>query len=179
MDHTLLPADQKKTLLHEYRVRAAIVALFVIAGALLIAVAGEVPSFLKVYTDMTAAHAAIADINDKKAVNGTASIEKILASDKTLVTLFMSNTDKIRMSSVIDALLGLRQNIRLTSIALTRTPKAVGIVVQGVAPTRESLLAYRDRLQSSVAGGPIDVPIGALTKSTDVQFSLQFNQPIK
>ena len=52
------------------------------------------------------------------------------------------------------------------------------MVVQGIAPTREALVSYKNRLEGLTIGNKVELPISELAKSKDIRFSLRFTRTL-
>ena len=62
----------------------------------------------------------------------------------------------------------------MSSVAITDLSTSTAVIVmQGVAPTRESLVAFKTRLEGLSPGNQIDLPISGFARSKDLPFSLK------
>jgi hypothetical protein len=178
MQHTLVPPHERSLLRREYHVRAWIVALFAFSLAGAIGVAGLFPAFMRGTLEERLQLAAIASLEENKNASNAAAIEQELASDKILLAALADGTNQKLLSAEIGELISRKGSVRLASIAVNRLPEGkVKMIIQGTAPTRESLLSLKTRIETQVPGAAVTLPISQLAKSANIQFSLEIILP--
>ena len=174
MRHTLIPTNLKKALRHEYHIRALVVLLFMLSVSGIIGIVSMMPAFVYVKTEsdnisktLSALQKSAGNIDGKNIDNDAAKQDNILA-------LFNDQSKgKTNNSTIIDSIISVRGNVRITSLAISRTGSTTIVVtIQGVAPTRDSLINFKNQLATVTPGNKIDLPISALAKSKDIQYSL-------
>ncbi len=179
MQHTLLPTPERIIIRHEYHVRVWILALFAISVAGTIGVAALFPSYLRGSLEERLQLEAIANLQKSKDASGIANIEQELVTDKLLLAALTEGTDKVLLSTEISDILDKRGIVKVTSISISHPDKGgTDVTLLGVAPTRESLTRFKDRLETeNPPGTEVNLPISQLAKSTNIQFSMQIIKP--
>jgi hypothetical protein len=178
MQHTLVTPVARKQLRREYHVRAWIVTLFVLSVAGIVGVASLLPAFLRGSLEERVQLNAIASLEKNKQDSGVVHIEQELIADKLLLAVLAEGSDRMLMSAEIQDLITIKGSVHLTSFAIERrNDGSVRIVVQGIAPTRESLLAFKTKVETTVPGTATNLPISQLAKSTNIQFSMEIIRP--
>ncbi len=174
MRHTLIPTDLKKALRHEYRVRATIVFLFMISIAWVIGIVSLLPSFIHVKTEKDTINKSLATLQGSPIKKGVIDVGNDIAKQSDMLALFNKQTGGMTSnSSIITSIVGARGNVKLTSLAISRTATtSILVIIQGVAPTRDALINFKNLLSSSVPGNKVDLPISELAMSKDIHFSI-------
>ncbi len=176
MQHTLVPIEERNMLRHEYRIRLGIVACFALSLAGIVGVSSLFPAFFRSSLEEHSELDTIATLQKEKTKTGITQIENELAADNLLLAP-LSSANIVPLSSEVQDITALRGNIKLISLTFVRLSGGnVGSVIQGIAPTRESLLAFKGRLEANTPGGIVDLPIAQLAKSKDIPFSIQVTQ---
>ncbi len=177
MRFTLLPTYERLAVKREYHIRLAIVTLFLLCVSFVIGIGALFPAFIQAYTEEQSQLATINALKKDKDDSGITAIELELDSDAMLLSELSASTNVTRPSMLVQSLISLRQNVKFTSLAVNQiSTSTVTIIIQGVAPTRDSLIALKGRLEGLQIGNRVDLPISELTKSKDVQFSLMLTQ---
>ncbi len=95
---------------------------------------------------------------------------------KNKVSLIEKNKNEkfIVSEKIIDQILAKKMSdIKITQISYEADPiKGKKININGVAPSRERLLLFRQALESSKVFTKVDLPISNFIKGSDIQFSL-------
>ena len=178
MRHTLLPYPARRALRKEYRIRALVVLCFMLSCAGVIGIGSLFPGFIHAISEERSQINTIASLQEGKKDSGILEIEKELAEDATLLSALLSLTPHDDMSKRIAKIAEIRGVVDITSISMERSgTTSVAYIIQGLAPTRDSLLSFKTRLEQLVPGGTVELPISELAKSTDVQFSLAYREP--
>jgi hypothetical protein len=180
MRHSFLPASEQKTLKRLYRIRAAIVGLFMLSVAGMVGVGSLFPSYVYVSTEEEAQLSTIASLKEDKDSSGIANVERELQADAALLAILSSNATTTRPSTVIEDMVTARGNVHVTSIVLGDiSSTTVSVIMQGVAPTRESLLAFKTRLEGLNVGNKVELPISGFARSQDIPFSLRVSHILR
>lgn len=174
MRHTLIPITLRKSLRHEYRIRAFVVLLFMISMSFVIGAVFLLPSFIHAALDRNAADMELAPLKAAAAKNGKLDSKSDLAKKANVIKILASSPKgKTEYSSIVKGVLDARGKSSITSISVTRTsPTTVVTTIVGMSPNREELLALKDRLLLSKLGNKVDVPVSLLAKSKNISFSL-------
>ncbi|MFA6295618.1 MAG: hypothetical protein WC666_04375 [Candidatus Paceibacterota bacterium] len=181
MRHTLLPLKERVSLRREYRVRALVVLLFMLSISCLIGIVALIPGFIRTYSEEVAVMNMVSSLKTEKDNAGLSSLENDFVLSKKLLSYFDNKgIPDFKTSAIINGIISIKDNLRLTSIAVTRgSTTTVSVVIQGVAPTRNSLLAFKTRFESAIPGNKVDLPVSQLSKSSNLQFSLKLTQQLK
>jgi hypothetical protein len=179
MRHTLLPLQERQSLRKEYRIRAVIVLLFMLSISGFIGIIALFPSFIRAYSEEDAAISKIVSLETGKNSAENKALEDSVALSEKLLASLENGMSGFKASAVINGIIGMRGPLRLTSIAITRTSTTtVSAIVQGIAPTRNSLLSFKTRFEAAAPGNKADLPVSQLGKSSDLQFSLQLTEQL-
>lgn len=175
MQHTLIPAADRKRIHREYALRAIIVAIGVLSVAILAGAVSLFPSYLRAYqynkstsTSLKIMRASAVDQDLDKAKNE-------LTHDSLLLARLADTTGEVKLSDIIETMSLVRQNVIINSMTLVLSdPKTIAIKIGGIAPTRDALLSFRVRLEQMLGGTKVDIPIDQLAKNTNLPFNLSF-----
>jgi hypothetical protein len=180
MQHTLLPPHERTQLRREYRIRAVIIFCFLLSLAGLVGAATLFPSFIFALNEERSQIALLESLKKDKDENGVTALELDFQRDNSLIDA-LSVTQKVPRSSVtIQSIVGVRKEVKLTSLVVdTPTSDSLSIIIQGIAPNRDTLLAFKIRLEDLVPGGSVELPVADLAKSKDLQFSMRITQTFK
>jgi len=174
MRYTLLTTKDQKSLGREYTIRLLVVFCFLLSLAGIIGSVSLFPSFIQAYLEEREERSAIVALkkdNDKSGIN---EIQDELRKDMQYVKILSEESDHVRFSALIQGVVSLRQNVRLSSLTLSRTSTTtVTVSIQGLAPTRDSLIAFKSRLENLTPGNQVDLPISELAKSRDIVFNMR------
>lgn len=172
----LIPNEEKKRMTANFYYRVAIVFLVMIDFCILIAFVSIIPSYIlasikntvvntKLKTQRTEpiplfdqqALTAINDINSKLDMIENAEKNKFLISEKVI-----NNISSVK-----------RPDIKITRI-LYENDSIAGrkISIEGIAPSREVLLIFRQALEDNSAFKNVDLPISNFIKGSNIRFSL-------
>ncbi len=180
MQHTLLPIKERTNLRREYRTRVVIIFCFLLSLAGLIGAATLFPSFIFALNEEQSQIELLESLKKNKDESGVTTLELDFQRDNALINA-LSVTSKVPRSSVtIQSIVGVRKEVKLKSVVVdTPTEDSLSIVIQGVAPNRDTLLAFKIRLEELVPGGSVELPVSDLAKSKDLQFSMRITQTFK
>lgn len=99
----------------------------------------------------------VKDLNDKLSLVENAEKSKFAVSEKVINAI------------ILKKVLG----IKITGISYKKGDNKINI--QGTAPSRETLLLFRESLESSINFKQVDLPISNFVKGSDIQFSLSLS----
>ena len=107
------------------------------------------------------------------------STEKDLEKSTILMSVLASSTEPEQFSTAIAAIAAIRGPVSITSFAVEQpSPSVIAVTVQGQAPTRDALLAFKDRLAGIAPGASVDLPISELARDSNIQFSVQVTESL-
>lgn len=178
--YTLLPLPEKNALIREYRVRVAIVACFIFSLSGLIYIGALFPAYMKAYSEKNDAMSR-ATLAKNSGANNTTSITNVLSLDATLLASASKSTNIPHISSLVESITTLRSDIKITSMAFSEngsgdtSTSTYNVAIEGLAPTRDSLIAWKTRLEDLSGGQKVDLPIAQLAKDKNISFSITVN----
>lgn len=176
MHLTFLPNKEKDVLRREYFVRILIVGCFMLSVAGVIGMIFLYPSFSSA---LSTKKSALLSVVEDKTDENIISMSKELSFDNRLLMFFGTQEQELLLSSVINEIVSVRGSVRLKSLNIERvSTTSVAIVVSGIASTRQSLLSFKNRLESSMPGSMVELPVSELADQTDIKFSLAIKRPM-
>lgn len=179
MQHTLIPQKERRILRREYRIRAFIVFCFLLSVGGLIGSATLFPSFIFTFNEEKDQLSLLSSIRETKDESGVTALELDFKRDNSLISVLSKESKVPRPSTSIQSVIGLRGPVKINAISVdTPTPEDLVIIIQGIAPNRDSLLAFKSRLEE-LAGGGVELPVSDLAKSKDLQFSMRIIENFK
>ena len=179
MRHSFIPLVEQKILKRGYRLHALVAALFIFSVVGLIGIGSLSPSYIAAYTSERTERGAVDSMKRDKAARGEATIEEELRADTARISALSGTLGAIRASALIERTIAARGTVRVTSISVAEIASTTAtLVLQGVAPTRESLVSFKTRLEGLAAGTKADLPISELAKNKDISFSLKVTEPL-
>ena len=169
----LLPEYQKKKVLTEYRLRLAVVLILMLAFAIVAFAIFLMPSYVYLFTEKselvakkTALSSLVASRSAGKTTQSGTDIVKSINALKPLPGAM----DPILY---IDKLAPMSSSVRVSGYFMAPTPgNKVGIVITGVADTREALSNYASALDGKFGG--VKLPLSALAKQSNISFDFKF-----
>lgn len=176
MRHSFLPANEQNALKRIYRVHLSIVALFMLSLAGLIGIGSLFPAFISAYTEERAQIRATASLQKDKDSDESMRIQRELRADNSIVVSLSETVSLVRQSTIISRLAEARGPVHISAITITEMSTTTATAtIQGVAPTREALVAFKTRLEGLSPGNKVDLPIAGFAKSKDIPFSLKLS----
>lgn len=180
MQHSLLPSKERATLRREYRVRVVIVFCFLLSVSGLIGAGTLFPSFLFAVDEKNTQIALLESIKKDDQDVTVTKLELGFQRDNKIIQALSQESKVPRPSTTIQSVISVRGTVTLNSISVqTPVADALEVVIQGVAPNRDTLLAFKTRLEELVPGGSVELPVSDLAKSKNVSFSMRIIQTFK
>lgn len=177
MQHTLIPLHERIALRREYRTRVVIVFLFAISISIAIGLGALFPAFAQVSLEERQQLETIASLKKGKDTSGISGIESEFGRDRALVNSLLIRSAPFSYSRVVEDVIRIRGQVKIRAISVEQVATTtLAIIIQGIAPTRDALLAYHDRLENQAFGNSVDLPISELAKSKDIPFSLKLTE---
>lgn len=171
----LLTDEYKKEILWEYRKRLIVTTFFLVSFAIVIGCVSLIPTYLNIIqkrqvleSDKFLFQAKINLIGDKEIVDKVQSLTKDTEALQPL--------QEIKITSVIDRVISHAEQVRLGRFSFTlNSDGAYTLDISGVAPNRESLLAFSKVLKADTTLKYDDksLPLSSFTKTKDINFSLK------
>ena len=172
MLYTLIPSPERKALHREYARRTAIVILFAASLVGTIGIGSLFPSFIRAATEAASAKSQLDLATKSKNKKGLSDIQQQVAMGQSSMIVLTSGIDRTRLSFLVESIVKQRDTVRINSISLNSvSSSSAEAVISGSAPTRDSLVSFKTRLESSGVIS-VDLPVSELAKSTNVPFSI-------
>lgn len=179
MRHILLPTAEKFALRREYYTRLLTVGCFLFSVAILSGIVSMLPTYINARIKEKDSLNKVSSLKDESKASGLLAIEKELKGDSTLFTFLDKTSNKVHASSIIEDIIESRGNVTILSFDYARvSASSVSLIIQGKAPTRESLLAFKSRLESLAKDAIVELPVSQLAERSNIQFSLRFIRPL-
>ena len=179
MSYTFLPQTEHQKMKREYRIRMFIVLSFFVAIAIVIGVGSLFPAFIyatleeKLHIDQVTML--------KKSVDAVqvASVQKQLAASTALMSSLTDAIQSKTFSSTIADIASVKGAVVIHSFSIDNSsPTSVVSTISGIAPTRDDLLSFKERLQSLWPNTEVDLPLSILAQDANVPFSIQIIQTL-
>lgn len=179
MQHTLLPLQERKALRREYRLRVAIVLCFMLSFAGFIGIVSLFPSYISMSVKEKGELDSVAAIKKQKDVSGMANVEGTLKTDASLLATAVPLMTGTEPSTVIESVVSARGSIHINAISVNQSDDSIfQVSIQGIAPDRDSLLAFQARLEALAPGNKASLPINQLAKNTNITFSIDLTEKL-
>lgn len=179
MYHTLLPQKERRAIRREYRIRALIVFLFIVSVAGTIGVVSLFPAYVRSTLD---AKTAAKELEAAKSESSPelSAIQDQVSVGQILLTKLQSEFKSQRLSIWAENVVNNRGTVRINALNVNMvSTSSISILVKGIAPTRDSLLGFKQTIEDQIPGSKSDLPLSELAKGTNIEFSLDFNAPIQ
>ncbi len=183
MHYTLLTEKERSAIHHEYRTRVAIIFCFVIVAAGIIGTASLFPAYIFSISSESSEQASVVDMatdKDSKVV----SLKNSLKKDTQVIATASRYESAPVISKIISDIVSARgantyEHVVFDTVSASSTgSSSVNITIQGVAPTRTSLLDLKGRLENLAQGNVVDLPIAQLTKSVSIPFTIKLTEQL-
>ena len=154
--------------------RLLIVALFMCSVAGIISIVALFPAFIHaIFQESDQLHQ-IALVSSQKSDSSISMAKNELALTKNISDALEKEIHVTPVSQVIEKISAVRGNSSIVSLSVVRnTATSFTLVIQGLAPTRDALIALKSRIESSVPNSKVDLPIDELIQTKDIQYLLK------
>lgn len=171
----LLPLKNKKNIRKEYIGRLLIVTLLFSMLTLVVAITLSIPSYLLSKNKTLSSEEKTKFLESYLTKREESSVvNELNITNEKIKTL--SLPEERRISTIINAILDKKNNgIKINGLNLRKSGNTESLIVGGEAVSRNNLISFRDSLKSVPGFSNVDLPISNLTKSTDINFSLEIN----
>ncbi len=175
--YTLLPENEVKILRKEYRLRLTIIFLFVLSLAVVVGILALLPSYIHSRSQLLIASEQTKVLEKGRQERGADQIEKELVQAQALVDKIKEHEDGMFFSNNIKDIFNLRTSgISIYSFDISRnesTTTPITVVIGGRASTRESLVSFKESLESDKRFSKVELPISDLAKSKNISFAFR------
>jgi hypothetical protein len=171
MINLLSPLMQQKNAA-TYRGRLAVVALALSCLAAVAALALLAPSFILAQAMLVSAreHAELAERSIALREREAATAE--LAVSRERLAILDASRERASAYGTVAAVIGAREDIALVGIYAETSAERTVARMTGIAPTRESLLAFVARVRALPSVAEANLPVSDLTDVRDIDFSI-------
>ncbi len=177
MNYTFLPYSEQRDIKRDYRVRAAIVFLFFLSVAFMAGIASLFPAYIHASVEKGFHLRAVAALRQTSGAAALASAEQSLASSTALMSALSASVTPGPFSQAVEDIAAARGNMSLNSFEVSRSgASGLSISIQGFAPTRDSLIAFKGRLNDLSPGITVTLPVSELAKDANIPFSIQITE---
>ncbi|MDB5238765.1 MAG: hypothetical protein JWO00_100 [Candidatus Parcubacteria bacterium] len=164
----------------EYYMRLAIVSVCALAVAVTAGAIALFPADIRARAADNAALQAVAAARKNSGLSDLNQAEQQLSQGRTLLAALQTDASQARFSAVIRSIVNIHSPVMISSFAMGRAGSStVDVTLQGIAPTRNDLLAFKGRLEALSPGSTVDLPISTLAKNANISFSLKLTEPLK
>lgn len=180
----ILPAQEKKKNLTEYRMRLGVVAVFAVASLILASLVLLAPSYLLAVTKYNNISEQLAQKKSKANLTGQEkAIDVQVRTINKNIDLYLKSgaTDKLSPPDVIAEVIELKSAaIKITGFDYDASGPQERLVISGVAEDRDSLAAFVGVLKKSTLFTTVDLPVSSYVKSANITFSIvaSHGQPV-
>lgn len=172
----LIPKEERKKMTIDFYCRLGTIFLMTINFSILIAIVTILPVyFISSVKNNTTSMKLVAQKNEPLPLLDQQTVELIKEVNSKLDLVEGANKDKFLVSEkVINAILVEKKpEIKITQIGYTLDlTQGKIITLEGVAPSREFLLSFRQALENSPVFKKVDLPISNFVKGSDIKFYL-------
>lgn len=178
----LLPLEEKKKVLTEYRLRLAAVFIFTAAFLIVANLILLIPSYVNALTKHSFVESRFNDVmgskefQDRRAQAGKEAAEKVAEIERKLemfTPVQVGTQAKFVSSEIFIKILKLKPaTIRISAINHEILKDREKLIVSGVSDDRESLASFVETLKNNGSFTLVELPISSYVKSVDIEFSL-------
>jgi len=168
----LLPPAAKKQIVFEYWVRVFSVWVILWSVCLLISAIVLWPTYVLIVGSSEAYADSVLDASERTAQYE--SISQVLSQATKQAQTIVINDRQTKLSVVFTAVENAAgSEVDLSGVTVKRNKTAIDPVqVQGVASNRQSLAAFKDRLETIPYVASVDLPIENLAENQDIVFTI-------
>ncbi len=172
----LLPIEEKKKVLMEYRIRLGIVFLFVVTALVVANLALLAPSYLLAVSKSTFMSEELRNLEGREADRTQekdvfAKIKEI--NKKIALFLKAGNPNSATPSELFMKIISTKtSSIKITGFSYDATIERERIVLTGRADDRESLAKFLEELKKDETFTKVELPISSYVKSVNIEFSI-------
>lgn len=173
MKHNLLPREKKKDLRTEYIARVLNVGLFLLTLAILSGTAALIPAYFKVSTNLSDIKTSFQRESENDEVAEFKVAQAVLEQTAHTVDQLRATLAQPSVAESIGKVLAQRPpGVAITGVSYER-PTGL-FVLEGIAKTRDTLVAYKHTLEQQQDISNVVSPISNLAKNADLPFQLSF-----
>lgn len=179
----ILPIEEKKKIIVEYRLRLAIVSFFAIGALAVASMVLLAPAYILAVTKNSTAEEQLAVLEEKY---GGAGQEKELSAqireinNRILLLLSGDTTTRLAPPQAVTKILSLKGgSIKIIAFTYESMANQERIVLTGTSSDRDSLANFIETLKKEPAFTSATMPISSYVKSENIDFSIVIERKSK
>lgn len=171
----LLPKDQKKKIIREYRTRFLIVAFSLLLAGEVIFLILLIPPYLTAKSRLYSLNSQSASIKAQNITTETDQLGAEVQKTSNYLDTFVSTTTPIGVAKAIKNIVDMRgSSVRISGLTYGVQNSNQQIVVRGTADTRQALLDFVNKLKAQPGVISADLPVSDFAQSKNIDFSVTF-----
>ena len=177
----LLTEEERQLVQHEYLVRRFIVMLWALIIVLLVGIVGFLPSYILSNARQSEVLVRMESISKVKREGDEVSLKTWFSKMTSRLRVLSPALDTDRPSDFVHAVLEQKiPGMRITDFSWIRESRdnekeKVVLSINGLASDRQTLLAFKDHINTSGVFSEVILPISDLAKDKDIAFQLKFS----
>lgn len=179
----ILPTEEKKKILVEYRLRLGVVAVFALAALVFSSLILLAPSYLLAISKYNSVSGELAMLESKQGHNSQEKdINTQISGINKKIDLFLKGGAGVTVapSQAILSILNIKGSaIKIQGFTYDATGKQERFIVTGVALDRDSLAQFIENLKKEPTFTKVDLPISSYVKSANIDFSIVIERGVK
>lgn len=171
----VLPTEEKKALIHEYRIRFLAVVFFLIALSGLLATLLLVPSYIYSKNKEQLAESKLEAFNKANPDTTFEDLSGTITDINAKLAILNANTPlHLLTRDIVNEFASTKpKGIYITQILYNERTDGMGVIqVSGVALDRTTLRDYKSVLQSNSHFKDVNLPISGFVKKSDIDFTI-------
>lgn len=165
---------KKAVVRNEYRARVAVVVLFALFFTLLLASFLLIPSYIIASVTKNDIEAQKEQLEIQQGEQDIAALKNVIEKTNARIDILQEEGSFVSVSeTVIKPLVAERQGVRIARIQHNETSDGWTVQVSGVAPNRNTLLEFVDKLEQYPKFENVHVPVSNFVDRTNIEFSLE------
>ncbi|OHA83932.1 MAG: hypothetical protein A2937_03265 [Candidatus Yonathbacteria bacterium RIFCSPLOWO2_01_FULL_47_33b] len=178
----ILPHEEKKKILTEYRLRLSAASVFAVATLVLASLILLAPSYMLAVSKYNFVADELARLEQKqRGVGQEKEVDAQIKEVNKKISLFLGD-EKAAHRTPSEVVLGIlaakNPSIKVQSIAYDVNTERERLVLSGKASDRDSLALFVETLKKDASFSKVDLPIGSYVKSANIDFSIVLESPI-
>lgn len=162
----------------QYKSRFAIIYACMLGLLFIVGAALTLPTYVLLDSRLTAAQIEKGPETDPAAETNISIDSEVSAAKRRIIAIEVDSTE-IPIATVLERILSKKgSDIRIDALAIRRNKETDSISITGIAPSRDALVSFSKRLQGEPSFTNVNLPVGSLTRSKDVPFSISIDSKI-
>lgn len=173
----LLTEEERRKVVHAYTTHRTIVMLLALIGVLVVGIIGLLPSYVLSHAREDEALERTRIASDSVEKEDNATLQAWLEETNRKLQVLSPTLDTERPSDFIEKILDQRiAGITITGFSWVKVKDKITLSASGVATSRQSLITFENRINSSKHFSEVALPISNLAKDRDIDFQIKFSQ---